>query len=129
VLGGRPEHIEDQRAFVDTLVDATRPGGLVVLTTPNARLWDRWRTAGDGFRPQPIEQRLRPRELRGMLADRCRIVRSTTFFFDVAGGHPVERAVDGRVLGRLPRRLRAGLDRARGRLGLGLYQLVVARRA
>jgi SAM-dependent methyltransferase len=122
------EHVADQARFVDVLVDAVRPGGWLLITTPNRRLERIWR-ARPGFRPQPIEHWLLPDELRRLLAQRCEIARSGTFFFGCGDG----------VLDRLARRRpfrslharSAGRDpasRCLSRLERGLYSIVLARR-
>ena len=50
------EHIDDQAAFADSLVDVTQPGGSILLTTPNGFLRERRPDPAGGAgepRPQP----------------------------------------------------------------------------
>ncbi len=122
------EHVEQQAAFVERLVDAVAPGGFVLLTTPNGLVESRWRRH-PGCDPQPVERWISPRELGRLLERRCRVERLTTFFldFDRAGVYglvhdPRLRWAAGR-LGLLPR-----TEHLLGRLGLGLYMLALARR-
>ena len=120
------EHIQDQQRFVDNLVDVTKSGGHLLLTTPNAKLKAHWESAGHGFTPQPIENWLRRAELRAMLSHRCVVCHSGTFFFDV-GRAGVHRMISNRpariARGRFPQ-----IDRALERTDLGLYQYAAARR-
>ncbi len=122
------EHVEQQAAFVERLVDSVAPGGFVLLTTPNGLVESRWRRH-PGYDPQPVERWISPRELGRLLERRCRVERLTTFFldFDRAGVYglvydPRLRRAAGR-LGLLPR-----TEHLLGRLGLGLYTLALARR-
>jgi SAM-dependent methyltransferase len=122
------EHVEDQPAFVALLLDAVRPGGYLLLTTPNGRVEERWKRR-PAYAPQPIEKWLRPEELRRLLQDRCRILRLTTFLYDFARDGPyalIHHAWYQRVVERLGL---AGLsDRFWGACGLGLYTVVLARK-
>jgi cyclopropane fatty-acyl-phospholipid synthase-like methyltransferase len=119
------EHIEDQASFADTLVDVTRPGGSILLTTPNGDVRERWEQAAS-FAPQPIENWRSPGELRGLVAKRCRILTWRTFFFDVGRDGLYALLANPpawRIRGRLP-----WVERLLGRTRLGLYQLVLAQR-
>jgi 2-polyprenyl-3-methyl-5-hydroxy-6-metoxy-1,4-benzoquinol methylase len=119
------EHIDDQASFTSSLVDATRPGGFLLLTTPNGLLRDRWERV-ESFAPQPIEKWRTPAELRALVAERCRVLASRTFFFDVGRDGPYALLANPpawRIRGRFPR-----VDRLLGRTRLGLYQLLVAQR-
>jgi|SRR5579862_439183 len=110
------EHIGDQRSFVEKLVSAVRPGGWLLVTTPNGRVARSYQRR-PGFRPQPIENVLEPRELVALLRPTCRSVRVETFFFGQGNG----------ALQRLVRAGRLSAETAR-RLRLGLYLLVLAQR-
>ena len=119
------EHIDDQAAFADSLVDVTRPGGSVLLTTPNGFLRERWERAAS-FVPQPIENWRTPGELRALVAERCRVLASRTFFFDVSRNGPyavLSNRPAWTIRSRVPR-----VERLLGRTRLGLYQLLLAQR-
>ena len=119
------EHIEDQAAFADSLVDVTRPGGSILLTTPNGFLRERWERAAS-FVPQPIENWRTPAELRALVAKRCRVLASRTFFFDVGRDGPyalLSNRPAWSVRSRFP-----GVERLLGGTRLGLYQLLLAQR-
>jgi SAM-dependent methyltransferase len=122
------EHVADHARFVDVLVDAVRPGGWLLVTTPNRRLEQAWRTR-PSFRPQPIERWLLPAELRAVIGVRCEIVRSGTFFFGCGDG-VTDRLARRRPL-RVLRSRTGGRDpasRCLSRLERGLYSIVLARR-
>ncbi len=60
------EHIPDQERYVDVIRRSLRPGGLLLLTTPNARAARRyWATRPSSA--QPIEQWVDQKTLRGYL--------------------------------------------------------------
>jgi SAM-dependent methyltransferase len=122
------EHVADKPRFIDLLVDAVRPGGWLLITTPNRRLERAWR-AKPNFRPQPIENWLLPAELRELVGARCRIVRSDTFFFGCGDG-ATDRLARRSLLERLRSRTdgRDPASRCLSRLERGLYSIVLARR-
>jgi len=122
------EHVEEQPAFVERLVDAVVPGGYVLLTTPNALVEDRWRRH-PGCDPQPVERWLSPRALRRLLEPRCRVERLTTFFLDFDRSGVYRLAHDPRFVRSAGTLGLLGLaQRVLGRRGLGLYTLALARR-
>lgn len=65
------EHLEDQEHYLDLAADLLKPGGYLILTTPNARVTEAWRGT---FIRQPIENVLTARELRQLLARRFEVV-------------------------------------------------------
>ena len=122
------EHVEDQPAFVALLVDAVRPGGHLLLTTPNGRVEERWKRR-PAYAPQPIENWLRPEALRRLLEDRCRVRWLTTFLFDFARDGPYALIHDARYQRMVERLGLTGVsDRFWGACGLGLYTVALARK-
>jgi SAM-dependent methyltransferase len=120
------EHVEDQPGFVALLVDAVRPGGFVLLTTPNGRVEARWKRR-PAYAPQPIEKWLSPEALRRLLEDRCRVRWLTTFLYDFARDGPyalIHHPRYERVVSSLG--LAAVADRFWGACGLGLYTVALA---
>ncbi len=118
------EHIVDKQPFVNSLINVTRPGGHIILTTPNQRLRSRWEHRPT-FVPQPVEEWVTRGELRALFKG-CEVLASRTFFFDI-GGDGVYRLLTNRFVKRLRREV-AQVDRVIGRSDLGLYQLLVARK-
>jgi 2-polyprenyl-3-methyl-5-hydroxy-6-metoxy-1,4-benzoquinol methylase len=122
------EHVADQHEFVDRLAGALRPGGWLLLTTPNGRVAREYQRRPD-FHPQPIENLLEVRALADLLRPVFRIVRLQTFFFGQVDGalqHVARwsriRALTARSHGCDP------VSRIFSRARLGLYTLVLAQR-
>ena len=117
------EHVEDPASFVQLLSGAVKPGGLLLITTPNGRWKQRWMARPD-VRPQPIEQWLHPSELADLVSRHCDGIVQTTVFVPWRHGSRTGRAMMrfDRHLGSLgPGSLIAGL-------GGGLYSILLARR-
>lgn len=122
------EHVDDQQAFVERLVSATRSRGWILLTTPNASVARKYQLRPD-FHRQPIENLLAPSALAALLAPTCEIIRMETFFFGAVDG-PLHRVARLRPV-RVARRRGRGRDpmsRFLSRARLGLYTMVLARR-
>jgi SAM-dependent methyltransferase len=119
------EHVPDHGAYIKTVEAILKPGGYLVLTTPNRRLKRAWDKAQAG--EQSIENWLSPPELRALLGG-FEIIRAETFLFDYLYTGPF-RVLSAPKLLRLIRAL--GLSHLYNALrktcGLGLYQIVVAR--
>jgi 2-polyprenyl-3-methyl-5-hydroxy-6-metoxy-1,4-benzoquinol methylase len=120
------EHLTEKSRYVDTLKRITKPGGWVLITTPNQKLKSYWDAAemGEGL----YEDWLTPKALRALLTD-FEIVQHGTFLYDFAytGAYRFFNA----------KKLRAVLtyckvaplyDGLWHMLGLGLYQIVLCRR-
>jgi SAM-dependent methyltransferase len=117
------EHVEDQATFVRLLSRAVRPGGLLLITTPNGRWKQRWMSRAD-VRPQPIERWLHPAELTDLVRGHCDVVAQTTVLVPWQHGSPA-----GRAMNRLDRYMgRIGPGPLIARLGGGLYSVLLARR-
>lgn len=120
------EHLTDKRAYVAALKRITKPGGWMLVTTPNRKLKPYWDAAdmGEGL----YEDWLTIRELRALFAD-SDVVEHRTFLHDFAYTG-VYRLLNARKLIALLKSL--GLapfyDALRHALGLGLYQLLLCRR-
>lgn len=126
------EHVEDQSGFVADLARVLAPGGLLVLTTPNARFERRYKAGTRGL--QPIENWLDRASLDTLLEDAGFEIldRATT------GAHwanlPYQRWWIYRLIKRIGRRFRLwspidGFEHwLAGRLGRGITLLVAARR-
>jgi 2-polyprenyl-3-methyl-5-hydroxy-6-metoxy-1,4-benzoquinol methylase len=122
------EHVIDHSLFVERLVSATRAGGWLLLTTPNATVAHEYQRQ-PGSRQQPIENLLETKALVDLLANTCDVVRAETFFFGSVNG-PLQRLTRLRAVCALRHRShgRDPLTRMFSRARLGLYTLVLARR-
>jgi 2-polyprenyl-3-methyl-5-hydroxy-6-metoxy-1,4-benzoquinol methylase len=70
-------HVPDQLAYVNRAANVLKPGGYLIITTPNKFVIDR----ADVFPPQPpehIERWLTIRRLKNLLRSRFRVLRSTS---------------------------------------------------
>ena len=74
------EHIYDKRMFVDTVNAILRPGGHLIITTPNKKMWPYYEASGAEL--QPIEEWLSIRELCSMFENSYDVLRSESFLFD-----------------------------------------------
>jgi 2-polyprenyl-3-methyl-5-hydroxy-6-metoxy-1,4-benzoquinol methylase len=124
------EHVRDQRAHVQLAHDALVPGGLFILTTPNA--FSSYLAEADvrhGYEMQPIENWLYIDEVRKLLAG-FTIEQLTTISPWRSWRNPVLRAVASKGLDKLLARAHAGevWSRVKGRLGLNASIIAVARR-
>ena len=102
------EHADDQRGYLDTAYQVLRPGGYLILTTPNAKV----SLKRAELLIQPVEKHLSLRELRALLVQRdFSVVKLYTFFHGYAR--------------RVPFRLQMTFGRL---LDTGLHLMAVARR-
>jgi 2-polyprenyl-3-methyl-5-hydroxy-6-metoxy-1,4-benzoquinol methylase len=121
------EHVEDQNAFIDAISLVTKPGGWLVLTTPNgAYREDYFRVTGS--MPQPVENWVSPVDL--MTNVSRNFVIETYSTFDLSFWlllHPTMRRI-GNVLRKIPggQRIIQSLERLFSD-HRGLYQFVIAR--
>lgn len=120
------EHIEDKVAFFETINSIVRPGGYVILTTPNGRLKKWWDRAGAG--KQIIEAWSDPTEVRSLLSG-YEILRHETFVFDYLYIGPYRLTSAPTLLSFLrTTKLLHLYDGLRKTLGVGLYQIIVAKK-
>lgn len=103
------EHADDQPGYLDMAYRVLRPGGYLILTTPNAKV----SLHHPGLVIQPVEKHLTRRELKALLLDRGFAVLKLYSFF-----HGYAR--------RVPFRLQMHFGRL---LHTGLHLMAVCRRA
>ena len=120
------EHLPDKKPYVQALQRITRPGGWVLITTPNKKLKPYWDAAdmGEGI----FEDWLTPAQLRTLLVD-FEIMQHSTFLYDFAYTG-IYRWLNAKKLRALLRRCKIEplYDALWHMLGLGLYQIVLCRR-
>jgi SAM-dependent methyltransferase len=120
------EHLSEKRRYLDTIRRLVKPGGWVLLTTPNKKLKPYWDAAdmGEGL----FEDWLTMRELRALFAN-FDIVQHRTFLFDFAYTG-VYRWLNAKKLRALL--VACGVaplyDALRQSMGDGLYQLLVCKK-
>ena len=120
------EHLADKKRYVETLKQITKPGGWILVTTPNKNLKSHWDAAdmGEGL----FEDWLTPKALRALFSD-CEIVQHSTFLHDFAYTG-VYRWLNAKKLRTLLTRCKVDplYDAFRQILGHGLYQILLCRR-
>ena len=121
------EHIQEKERFVQAVVRNIKPRGFAVITTPNARAKSAWAKVGQ--LSQPIEEWPSLSELRRLFSRDFEILSHDTFVhnYTYLGSH---RIFSAPKLLRLLRRTRLlpAYQGAQSLLGVGLHQVLVARR-
>ena len=121
------EHVPDKQRFARTVEAILRPGGHLILTTPNGPAKSAFFAAG--HEKQIIEDWVSMAQLRRLFADSFDILRHESFVFDF--GYTGFRRVSSapKLLSLLKStKLLPFYDTLRQSLGLGLYQILLARR-
>jgi len=83
------EHLENQQHYIDAAAAALKPGGYLLLTTPNARVTyglanEEWRRK---HLTQPIERHLTPGQLKSLIAMRFDVIRLFSIHAGVGNRH------------------------------------------
>jgi 2-polyprenyl-3-methyl-5-hydroxy-6-metoxy-1,4-benzoquinol methylase len=119
------EHLSEKRRYVEVLKRLTKPGGWILVTTPNQKLKPHWDAAamGEGL----YEDWLTPHQLRELFAD-CAVVQHSTFLYDFAYTG-VYRWLNAKKLRAVLTACKVDplYDAARQMLAHGLYQLLLCR--
>jgi 2-polyprenyl-3-methyl-5-hydroxy-6-metoxy-1,4-benzoquinol methylase len=80
------EHVHDQAGLVGRMHRLLRPGGYLILTTPNARITshgpEEWKRR---FRHQPVENHLTVTQLQHLVASSFNILRTRTVLLETGG--------------------------------------------
>jgi len=70
------EHIENQEAYLSECARIINQNGFLIITTPNKYYFER--TKGGNYSNQPIEKILLPSELKGLVENKFKILKSET---------------------------------------------------
>lgn len=120
------EHLQEKRAYIDTIERITAPGSWLLITTPNKKLKPHWDAAdmGEGL----FEDWLSEKELRALFAG-WEIIEHHTFLHDFAYTG-VYRWLNAPKLRALLSSCKVDMfyDALRQFLGHGLYQILLCRR-
>ena len=124
------EHVDDQPRYLEIAHDLLKPGGYLILTTPNRRtMMAMSPEARTEWTHQPIENWLTKDELRQLLSKKFRLVRSSTFVMGM-GTQGSYRLMNSERLRKAL--LKFNLDypfkRVYEKLGYGLHLVAVARK-
>lgn len=126
------EHVTNKLAFVDRCCRALAPGGVLVLTTPNAGVWSRYWSSPivDAARwRQPVEDWVTHEQMAVLLRPRFDLLEAHSFILDF-DNRDVYRLVNSHKLGRALDwlGLRTPVTRVLEKRWLGLYGFYVARK-
>ncbi len=124
------EHVEDQAGYLDVAARCLKPGGLLVLTTPNGWVQARrTRRELEAWGLQPVERWLSRRALRQLLRLRFEVLETTTLIPGAGSRRSLlfwnSKKVRG-LFGAIG--LGGAFDRLRCKLGMGLHLIALARR-
>ncbi|MGQ0612758.1 MAG: class I SAM-dependent methyltransferase [Planctomycetaceae bacterium] len=124
------EHVEDQPRYLDVAARCLKPGGYLVLTTPNAWVQARrTRRELEAWGLQPVEKWLSRRALRRLLRVRFELLDTTTLIPGAGSRGSLLFWNSKKVRGLLAAiGLGGTFDRLRCRLGMGLHLIALARR-
>lgn len=74
------EHIEDQEAYIKVCYELLKPGGYMIMTTPNKRTFDHMQ--GGNWSKQPIENLLSPKAFKALFDNGFRILSYDSVIFN-----------------------------------------------
>ena len=124
------EHVEDQRAYLEIACKMLRPGGYLILTTPNAETLNAMtEEQRDSWQRQPIENWLTKGELKTLLRRRFQTIRVTTLILGYGVRGTYVLANSNRLRSLLEKAGAARFfDNLRSGLGYGLHLYALARK-
>ena len=122
------EHVEDQAGYLTLAYQALKPGGYLILTTPNPRTFTAMPAElRKSWSQQPIEKLVPISDLKEMFRTHFRI-RTVTTIVPGYGKTGSYRLVNSprlrKILGQIG--LERTFDYVRGKIGYGLHTLIVA---
>jgi 2-polyprenyl-3-methyl-5-hydroxy-6-metoxy-1,4-benzoquinol methylase len=120
-------HVEDQPGYLDRIADALRPGGYLIISTPNKFVMDR---VDFGMEPPGhLERWLTRRHLVRLLQARFRVLRTTSVIF--IGDSGILRLLNSPKLNRVASLFLAAprLDAWKGRAHLGYTLVALAQKS
>lgn len=121
------EHIEEQDKYVEVCYKILKPGGYLILTTPNKKVFDHMK--GGNWSRQPIEKVLTPNELKTLVKKKFKIIDYDSIILNF-GKLGYFKLINNSYLVALCGKI--GLKRTRenvlGKLGYGLHQCVFAKK-
>ena len=121
------EHIEEQDQYIEVCYNILKPGGYLILTTPNKKVFDHLQ--GGSWSRQPIEKILLPNDLKALVRKKFKIIdyESIVLNFGKLGYFKI---INNRYLIGFFNKI--GLKRTRertlGKFGFGLHQCIYAKK-
>ena len=74
------EHIEDQEAYITVCHEVLKPGGYLIMTTPNKKVFDHME--GGNWSDQPVEQILSPKAFKRLVSNYFKILTYDSIILD-----------------------------------------------
>lgn len=123
------EHVWEQDKYLEVCFNALKPGGYLILTTPNKQVLDHM-TNGNQWSNQPIENVLVPKQLKKLVSIRFTILKYDSIVMNF-GNRGIYRFINFRYFIGLANRfgLKGFREYFLGKLGYGLHQCILAKKA
>jgi len=121
------EHIEDQDKYIEVCYNILKPGGYLILTTPNKTVFDHMK--GGNWSRQPIEKVLTPKHLKVLVKKKFKIIDYDSIILNF-GRLGYFKLINNSYLTGFFNKigLRKTRERVLGKLGYGLHQCVFAKK-
>lgn len=121
------EHIEDQEKYIEVCFSILKPGGYLILTTPNKKVFDHMK--GGNWSRQPIEKVLTPNQLKALVKKKFKIIDYDSIILNF-GKLGYFKIINNRYLTGFCNKigLRTTRESVLGKLGYGLHQCVFAKK-
>jgi SAM-dependent methyltransferase len=121
------EHIDNQQAYLDVCYKILKPGGYLIMTTPNKKVFDHLK--GGNWSDQPIENILTPKSFKTLIKRRFSILKYDSIILNF-GKEGYFAFVNHRVFvgGFKALRLSRFREFLLSKLGFGLHQCVLAKK-
>ncbi|WP_323788712.1 class I SAM-dependent methyltransferase [Psychroserpens sp.] len=121
------EHIEEQQQYIDVCHKALKPGGYLILTTPNKRVLDH--LEGGNWSNQPIEKVLDPRTLKALIKTKFEIIDYDSIIPNFGRLGYFKIVNNSFITGFFNKiGLRKTRENVLGKLGYGLHQCIFAQK-
>ena len=121
------EHIEEQDKYFDVCFRILKPGGYLILTTPNKKVFDHM--VGGNWSRQPIEKVLTPKELKVLVKKNFKIIDYDSIILNFGRLGYFKLVNSSYITGFCNKiGLKETRERTLGKLGYGLHQCVFAKK-
>ncbi|WP_178988995.1 class I SAM-dependent methyltransferase [Winogradskyella schleiferi] len=121
------EHIEEQDKYFDVCFNILKPGGYLILTTPNKKVFDHME--GGNWSRQPIEKVLTPKELNALVKKKFKIIDYDSIILNFGRLGHFKIINSSYITGFFNKiGLKKTRERTLGKLGYGLHQCVFAKK-
>lgn len=121
------EHIEEQEKYIEVCYNILKPGGYLILTTPNKTVFDHME--GGNWSRQPIEKVLTPKGLKVLVKKKFKIIDYDSIILNFGRQGYFKIINNSYIIGFCNKLgLKTTRERILGKLGYGLHQCVFAKK-